>query len=93
MRTHEVLRRFSQQHVTGVRHLRYMKGFGGMIISTGFEVYANIWGPQNLYGNAHLGFLRGHRTPIVGVDIIQGRPFVYTIDKSNELIIWDIRSF
>lgn len=76
----EVLRRFTRKHVTGVRCLRYMKDFGGMIISTGFEIYANVWGPQNLFGNAHLGRLRGHRKPIVGVDIIQGRPFVFTLD-------------
>lgn len=63
-----------------------------MIISTGYEIFANIWGPQNLFGNAHLGSLRGHRTPIVSVDIIQGRPFVYTLDTTNELIIWDVRS-
>lgn len=64
-----------------------------MIISTGFEIFANIWGPQNLYGNAHLGRLRGHRSPIVGVDIVQGRPFAYTLDQLNEVIIWDLRSF
>lgn len=88
----EVLRRFTKKHVTGVCHLRYMKDFGGMIISTGFEIFANLWAPQNLFGNAHIGKLQGHRTPIVGLDIIPGRPFVYTIDETNEMIIWDVRS-
>ena len=64
-----------------------------MIISTGFEIFANVWGPQNLFGNAHLGRLRGHKHPIVGVDVIQNRPFVFTIDNANEVIVWDIRNF
>ena len=41
----EVLRRLSQRHVTGVRHLRYLKDFGGILISTGFEIFANVWVP------------------------------------------------
>ena len=66
----EALRRFSKKHTTGVRHMRYMKDFGGMLISTGFEIFANVWGPQNLFGNAHLGRLKGHRNPIVAIDIV-----------------------
>ena len=45
LRNKEALRRFSRKHVTGVRHMRYMHDFGGLLISTGFEVYANVWGP------------------------------------------------
>lgn len=66
----EALRRFARKHVTGVRQLRYMSAFGGMLISVGFEIYANVWGPQNLFGNAHLGRLKGHRHPICAVDVI-----------------------
>ena len=87
----EAMRRFSRKHVTGVRHLRYLKDFGSLLISTGFEIFANVWGPQNLFGNAHLGKLQGHRSPITSIEVIQSRPFVYTLDITNELIIWDIR--
>ena len=69
LKNREALRRFKRKHVTGVRELRYMQGYGGMIISTGFEIYANVWGPQNLFGNAHLGRLKGHRSPICAIDI------------------------
>jgi len=93
LKNSEVLRRFSRKHVTGVRRMVYMKDFGGMIISAGFEIFANVWGPQNLFGNAHLGRLNQHRAPIVGLDIVAGRPFVYTLDQTNELIVWDIRYF
>ena len=70
VKAREALRRFDRKHVTGVRNLRYMQSFGGMIISTGFEIYANVWGPQNLFGNAHLGRLKGHKNPICAVDVI-----------------------
>ena len=73
--------------------MRYMKDFGGMLISTGFEIFANVWGPQNLFGNAHLGRLKGHRSPIVAIDIVQNRPFVFSMDNTNEIIIFDIRNF
>ena len=73
--------------------MRYMHDFGGLLISTGFEVYANVWGPQNLYGDAHLGRLEAHKSPIVALDIVQEKPFVFTMDNTNEIIIWDIRSY
>ena len=45
LRNREALRRFARKHVTGVRSMRYMEEFGGLLLSTGFEVYANVWGP------------------------------------------------
>ena len=93
LRNREALRRFARKHVTGVRNMRYMHDFGGLLLSTGFEVYANVWGPQNLYGDAHLGRLEGHKCPIVALDLVQEKPFVFTMDNTNELIIWDIRSY
>lgn len=30
---------------------------------------------------------------MVAVDVLQTRPFVYTMDTINEVIIWDIRNF
>ena len=91
LKNKEALRRFSK-HVTGVRKLKYVPNFGGLVISAGFEIFANVWGPENLFGNAHLGRLRAHRAPIVDMDVMTSRPFVYTLDKTNELIIWDIRN-
>lgn len=91
LKNREALRRFSRKHVTGVRQLKYMTEFGGNVISTGFEIYANVWNPQNLFGNAHLGRLKGHKHPITALDVIQTRPFVFTLDSSNNLIVWDIR--
>lgn len=93
LKNKEALRRFSRKHVTGVRHLRYMEDFGGILISAGYEIFANVWGPQNLFGNAHLGRLKGHRCPIVAIDVLNSRPFVFSLDNSNELIIWDIRNY
>ena len=76
----EVLKRFSRQHNTGVTHLKYVKNFGGLIVSTGFEVFANVWGPENLFGEAHIGKLKGHKYPILDIAVNDQRPFVYTID-------------
>ena len=43
LKNREALRRFDRKHVTGVRILRFMKNFVGMIISPGFQNYANDW--------------------------------------------------
>ena len=73
--------------------MKYIRNFGGLIVSTGFEVFANVWGPENLFGEAHMGKLKGHKYPILDIDAMDSRPFVFTIDSKNEIIIWDIRNF
>jgi len=45
LKNREALRRFSRKHVTGVRHLKYLKDFGGLMVSSGFEIFANVWAP------------------------------------------------
>ena len=88
----EVLRSFNQHHQTGVMRLKYLRNFGGILFSAGFECYVNAWGPQNLFGDAHLGKMRGHLKPVVSIDVLQERPFVFTMDSENEIWIWDARN-
>ena len=40
-----------------------------------------------------MGRLEAHKSPIVALDIVQEKPFVFTMDNTNEIIIWDIRSY
>ena len=66
----EVLKRFSRKHDTGVTSLKYVRNFGGVLFSVGFEIFANVWGPENLFGEAHVGKLKGHKHPICAIDVM-----------------------
>jgi WD40 repeat protein len=87
-----LIRSFSQHHTNGVKQLTYIPGFGGHLLSRGFEVYINVWNPENLYGDPFIGQLRGHKHPVVSMDDIKTQPYIITIDSMSEIIIWDIRN-
>jgi hypothetical protein len=87
-----LIRTFAQHHTNGVKQLTYVSGFGGHLLSRGFELYVNVWSPENLYGDPYLGQLRGHKHPIVSMDSIKTQPYIITLDNISEIIIWDIRN-
>jgi WD40 repeat protein len=43
----ETIRVLSGDHSKGVRKLSYNGSFGGHLVSTGSEIYANVWGPES----------------------------------------------
>lgn len=55
LKNKEVLRRLNDGHITGIKKLCYVENFGGQLISLGFETFVNVWGPENLFGDALLG--------------------------------------
>ena len=79
------------EHSKGARRLSYCPLNGGYLISTGYEVYANVWCPEAVVGEILVGKLKGHSRPIIDNKFIGSSPFNVTIDESREIRIWDIR--
>jgi WD40 repeat protein len=75
-----------------VRKLSYCPQFGGFLVSVGYEVIANVWGPEAMVSNIHLGKLRGHSRPLIATKFLGKSAFNITIDEKNEIRIWDVRS-
>jgi WD40 repeat protein len=65
---------------------------GGFLISVGYEIFANVWCPESVVSDILIGKFKGHARPIVDTKFIGGSPFNMTIDESNEIRIWDIKS-
>ena len=88
----EIIRIIDGEHPKGVKRLSYSAEFGGHLISIGFEVYANVWGPESLISEILLGKLKGHTKPIIDVSFMGTSPFAVTLDEKNNLRLWDIRT-
>ena len=76
----------------GVKRLSYYPESGGFLISTGYEVYANVWCPEAMVSDVHMGKLKGHTRPLIDTKFIGKTPFNATIDETGEIRIWDIKS-
>lgn len=63
--THGDIRVISEKHENGIRHIRYQRQNGNTMVSIGSEIYANVWQPESLVSDVHIGKLRGHKVSIV----------------------------
>jgi WD40 repeat protein len=86
-----LIRSFTAHHTNGIKQLIYIPGYN-RLISRGYEVYVNVWNPENIYGEPFIASLRGHNKPVVSMDDIKGQPYVVTMDLDGEIIIWDVRT-
>ena len=86
------IRTIITDHSKGVRRMSYCPSNGGYLISTGYEVNANVWCPETVVGDILIGKLKGHSRPIIDTKFISTSPFNVTIDESREIRIWDIKS-
>ena len=60
------------------------------MISIGNELYANVWAPESLVSDIHIGKLKGHKRAITDGQYLAKAPYFVTIDETNNLIFWDI---
>jgi WD40 repeat protein len=88
----EHLRTISDGHEKGIRHLRYQSTNGTQMISIGSEAYANVWAPESLVSDVHIGSLKGHKKGIVDGNYLKMAPYFVTIDESNQVNFWDIQT-
>lgn len=61
------------------------------MVSIGTEIYANVWSPESLVSDIHIGKLKGHRKAIVDGNYLKKAPFFITIDISCNILIYDIK--
>ncbi len=75
-----MLRVIQNAHDNSIRKMTYIKDFGGILVSVAYDMIAKVWQPSNLYGEALLGKLQGHKNPCVSVECLPNKPFVVTVD-------------
>jgi WD40 repeat protein len=79
------------EHSKGARRVSYSPINGGYLISTGYEIFANVWCPEAVVGEILVGKLKGHSRPIIDNKFIGNSPFNVTIDEGKEIRVWDTR--
>lgn len=79
----EVLRIINENHEKGILHLRYQSINNATMVSIGTEIYANVWSPESLISDIHLGKLKGHKKAITDGNYLGKSPFFVTIDLIN----------
>ena len=62
------------------------------MISIGNEIYANVWAPESLVSDIHIGKLQGHKKSIVDGQFLNRAPYFVSIDELNQVLFWDIQS-
>jgi WD40 repeat protein len=60
------------------------------MISIGNEIYANVWAPESLVSDIHIGKLKGHKKGIVDGSFLNRAPYFVTIDEENTINFWDM---
>jgi WD40 repeat protein len=88
----DIIRTISEQHEKGIRRLRYQRQNGNTMASIGSEIFVNIWQPESLISDIHIGRLNGHKVSIVDGNYLEKAPFFVTIDIHNIIIFWDIKT-
>ena len=79
-------------HSLGVRHLDYNPylDLNGYIISTGFEIYINIFSTDLSLDEAYKGRLEGHFVPVINCKFLGNSPNCVSVDEEGNVRIWDI---
>lgn len=63
------------------------------MISIGNELHANVFAPESLVSEIHIGKLVGHKKAIVDGQYLGKSPYFVTIDETNTLFFWDVTNF
>jgi WD40 repeat protein len=76
-------------HKKGVFQLAYHPEYH-VLVSAGFESSAIVWNP---YCAKVICKLKGHYSPLTGVQCVPNSPQILTADQSGIIKVWDIRNF
>ena len=87
----EVIRKINENHEKGIMHLRYQYDNGATMVSISTEIFANVWSPESLVSDIHIGKLKGHKKAIVDGNYLKKAPFFATIDVACNINIYDIK--
>ena len=86
----EHLRTIKEHHDTPIRHLRYQHTNGPQMVSISSDIEANVWAPESLVSDIHVGKLVGHKKQIIDGQYLAKAPYFVTIDETNLVCFWDI---
>lgn len=76
-------------HIKAVRFLAYSYSFN-LLISCGFEFEALVWNP---YVTEPICRLKGHESPLTGVECPEVNPTIITGDNKGIIKVWNIRDY
>ena len=79
-------------HHLGVKHLEYNAALelNGIILSTGFEYYINIFNTDMSLDDAYKGRLEGHFVSVVNCKFICRTSICVSADEEGNVRIWDV---
>ena len=80
-------------HEKGIRCMTYNSNVGtnGLILSTGFEYYINIFATDLSVDDALKGKLEGHDAPVVSVKFLGDSCMCASVDEDAVVKVWDTR--
>ena len=80
-------------HSLGVRHLDYNSNLesNGIIISSGFEYFINIYNTDLSIEESYKGKLEGHYSPVVNCKFLSNSQMVVSVDEEGIIRIWDVK--
>lgn len=88
----EIIRTIDNAHEKGIRKIRYQNCNGAQMMTLGNECYANLWAPESLVSDIHIGKLKGHKKPIIDGQYLGRAPYIVTIDSNNVINFYDIQT-
>ena len=80
-------------HSLGVRHLDYNSNLesNGIIISSGFEYFINIYNTDLSIEESYKGKLEGHYSPVVNSKFLSNSQMIVSVDEEGIIRIWDVK--
>ncbi|CAG9333906.1 unnamed protein product [Blepharisma stoltei] len=82
-------RKILQGHIKAIRYLAYSYAYN-LLISCGFEFDALVWNP---YVSEPICHLKGHESPLTGVECPEINPTIVTADSKGVIKIWNIKDY
>ena len=80
-------------HSLGVKHIIYNPhiDLNGLILSSGFEYFINIYCTDLSIEEAHKGRLEGHNAPVVSCEFLDSSYMCVSVDEDANVRIWDTK--
>lgn len=78
--------------MNGIRMMSYTPEAGGILLSTSFQNYVNIWSPDSSLSKSYVGRLEGHSGIVMACKVIKNSPNCISIDDNYTIRVWDLRS-
>ena len=76
----------------GLHSIKYFCSYQLLIVA-GYEPKIHLYNIHlNYKDRSDLGVLKGHRTSVTAIEVIEGTPMVLSADDGGNIKVWDIRN-